>query len=261
MGFQLINENNKLQNVDTYSIPNEIDVGELDERGITRVLEEAVESVALNQEAIAEPEVFDVYRSLLKHSESLVSSHLSKMIDSLLSGSQAEAEATSRDLDADDNDSFSQHRTALEMYSFLLHWFSVTADKMPSKGEEGVAAVKPKRGKGKATGKKAANRSESWSWPDHVPHILALISKILRINLGRLWVSSADRRTFIDTLTRPAYIVTESEVLMKDEGIRLGIYKAICLAVKHHEHAMSAQTIILQSIQLHEHLAEPMAEV
>ncbi|KAG8683600.1 Condensin complex subunit, partial [Ceratobasidium sp. 394] len=48
---------------------------------------------------------------------------------------------------------------------------------------------------------------------------------------------------------------------MKDEGIRYGVYKAICLAVKHHDHASSAQVLIMQSLQLHEHLAEPMAEV
>ena len=37
--FQLLSENQKLQNVDTYAIPNELDVGDLDERGITRALE------------------------------------------------------------------------------------------------------------------------------------------------------------------------------------------------------------------------------
>ncbi|KAG9085131.1 Condensin complex subunit [Ceratobasidium sp. UAMH 11750] len=259
--FQLINENNKLQNVGTYSIPNELDVADMDERGITRALEGAVEAVALNQESIVDPEVFDVYRSLLKYSERLVDSHFSKMLDSLLSGFQAEAEATSRDFEADDNDSFPQHRTALEMYAFLLHWFSVAADKPFPKDDEGAVATKPKRGKGKATSKKASNRTETWSWPEHVPQVLALVAKVLRVNLGRLWVSSGDRRTFIDTLTRPAYAVTQSEALMKDEGIRYGVYKAICLAVKHHDHASSAQVLIMQSLQLHEHLAEPMAEV
>lgn len=37
--FQLLSENQKLQNIDTYTIPNELDVGDLDERGITRALE------------------------------------------------------------------------------------------------------------------------------------------------------------------------------------------------------------------------------
>jgi hypothetical protein len=37
--FQLLNENQKLQNVDTYSIPNELEVGDMDERGVTKALE------------------------------------------------------------------------------------------------------------------------------------------------------------------------------------------------------------------------------
>jgi condensin complex subunit 1 len=79
-----------------------------------------------------------------RHSEHIAGSHLSKMLDSLLSGFQAEAEAASRDIDADDHDMFSQHRTALEMYAFLLHWFCVTADKFAPKDEENGAASKPK---------------------------------------------------------------------------------------------------------------------
>ncbi|QRV75821.1 condensin complex subunit 1 [Ceratobasidium sp. AG-Ba] len=259
--FQLLSEYNKLQNVDTYDIGNELDVGDLDERGITRALEGAVEAIAENHEMITDPEVFDVYRSLLKHSDHLAGSHYPKMLDSLMSGLQSEADATSRDIGADDDESFLQHRKALEMYAFLLHWFSVTADKSVPKDEEGAPAAKPKRGKGKATGKKGANHNESWSWSDHVPQVLALISGVLRVSLGRLWVSSGDRRTFIDTLTRPAYSVAESEQLMKDEGIKNGVFRVICLATKHHDHAASAQTLIIQLVQMHEHLAEPMADV
>ncbi|CAE6532324.1 unnamed protein product [Rhizoctonia solani] len=261
-GFQLLNENQKLQNVENYSIPNEIEVGDMDERAITRALEGAVESVADNHEAIADPEVFDVYRSLLKYSDRLSGSHLSKMLDSLLSGFQAEANSASNDIDADDNESFSHHRSTLEMYAFLLHWFCATADKQP-KDEEGGAAAKPKRGKGKATGGKrtASSRTETWSWAEAAPQALSVIAKILKIKSGRLWISSNERRTFIDTLTRPAYTITESENHMKDEAIRMGIYKIICVAVKHHDHAQSAQTLIMQSVQLHEHLSDPMAEV
>ncbi|CAE6344453.1 unnamed protein product [Rhizoctonia solani] len=261
--FQLLNETQKLQNVENYSIPNEIEVGDMDERAITRALEGAVESVADNHEALSDPEIFDVYRSLLKHPEHLSGGHLSKMLDSLLSGFQAEATAASNDVDADDHDSFSHHRTTLEMYAFLLHWFCVTADKQGSKDEDNAAATKPKRGKGKATGGKrtASSRAETWSWVEAAPQTLSAIAKILRIKSGRLWVSTPERRAFIDTLTRPAYTITESETLMKEEVIRMNVYKVICMAVKHHDHAQSAQTLIMQSVQLHEHLSEPMAEV
>jgi len=48
---------------------------------------------------------------------------------------------------------------------------------------------------------------------------------------------------------------------MKSEPIRMGIYKALCLAVKHHGHVLAAQTRIIQALQYCEHLAEPMAEL
>jgi len=48
---------------------------------------------------------------------------------------------------------------------------------------------------------------------------------------------------------------------MKSEPIRMGVYKALCLAVKHHGHVIAAQTRIIQALQYYEHLAEPMAEL
>ena len=61
-------------------------------------------------------------------------------------------------------------------------------------------------------------------------------------------------------MTRPVYHITENEQYMKTQAIRYGVYKAICLAVKHHQHGLAAQINIMQSLQYYEHLAEPMAE-
>ena len=47
---------------------------------------------------------------------------------------------------------------------------------------------------------------------------------------------------------------------MKSQQIKLGVYKVICLAVKHHGHGPAAQTTIMQSLQYNEHLPDPMAE-
>jgi condensin complex subunit 1 len=70
------------------------------------------------------------------------------------------------------------------------------------------------------------------------------------------------RVTFVadSCITRPAYHITESEQYMKSQPIKLGVYKVICLAVKHHGHTLAAQTSIMQSLQYYEHLSEPMAE-
>jgi len=48
---------------------------------------------------------------------------------------------------------------------------------------------------------------------------------------------------------------------MKDKAIKTGVYGVICIAVKHHGHAVAAQISIIQSLQYYEHLSEPMAEL
>lgn len=47
---------------------------------------------------------------------------------------------------------------------------------------------------------------------------------------------------------------------MKQQDIKIGVYKVICLAVKHHGHSLAVQIHITQSLQFYEHLSEPMAE-
>jgi condensin complex subunit 1 len=71
--------------------------------------------------------------------------------------------------------------------------------------------------------------------------------------------------------TRPAYLVAESEQRLKNNAIKMRIFKVLCLAVKHQQHALgntsaieltlAAQTAIVQNLQYYEHLSEPMAEL
>ena len=47
---------------------------------------------------------------------------------------------------------------------------------------------------------------------------------------------------------------------MKVQRIKMNVFKVICVAVKNHGHALAAQISIMQALQYHEHLSEPMAE-
>ncbi len=47
---------------------------------------------------------------------------------------------------------------------------------------------------------------------------------------------------------------------MKSAEVRRNVYKVICRAVKNHNHIQTAQIMLMQRLQYHEHLAEPMAE-
>ena len=156
---------------------------------------------------ITDPETFDVYRSILKHVDSVSGVTMSKILDSISSGLASELEVATRDIDNGDQQSYMAHKLPLEIYAFLLHWFVSAAEKVKQpEGEEAPAAAKPKKGRGgKAggrSGRAAANRrKEVFSWMDQIPATLGLISKALRLKTQRIWTTTAERDTFVKYAT------------------------------------------------------------
>ncbi|KIP06713.1 hypothetical protein PHLGIDRAFT_106688 [Phlebiopsis gigantea 11061_1 CR5-6] len=265
MNFDLQEELQAFQDLSSYDIPGEHDVSSMDSRTVSALLERAVVAIADSSDAIVGPQVFDAYRSLLKYAEHLQGTTMTKLLDSISSAFQAQVDATLRDLEEGEQQTYASHKTALEMYAFLLQWFATAAEKVKASGDED-APPPPTRGRrgrgGKAAGSRGAavRRTEHWTWQDQIPAALVLISKVLRLRTQRLWSTTPERDTFISCLLVPAYRVSENEGYMKSQDIRLGVYKAVCLAVKHHGHLLTAQITIMQSLQYYDHLSEPMAE-
>ena len=54
--------------------------------------------------------------------------NVNELIVFTIIGLQGECTKMSNDLDADDEDTYSEHRIALEMYGFLLYWYIATAE-------------------------------------------------------------------------------------------------------------------------------------
>ncbi|KAJ3523690.1 hypothetical protein NM688_g8684 [Phlebia brevispora] len=262
--FELQEHVQGIQDLSTYDITNEHDISSMDSRAISGILESAVEALADSSESITEPTVFDSYRSLLKYSESLQGSTMSKLLDSVSSAFHAEVDATLRDED-DDQQAYMVHKLPLEMYAFLLHWFVTAADKVKSAGEDDDAppppAARGRRGRGGKAAASRAKKTEVWSWMDHIPNILSLICKVFKLKTQRIWTTTAERDTFVNCLTSPAYRVMENAEYMKDQDTRMWAYKVVCLAVKLHGHSLTAQISIMQNLQFYEHIGEPMAEL
>ncbi|KAI1792515.1 non-SMC mitotic condensation complex subunit 1-domain-containing protein [Ganoderma leucocontextum] len=264
--FDLNKELEGIQDLDNYTFDNETDVPSLDRSGIAQLLEPAVDALANSSDSITYPAVFDAYRSLLKHAAALQGTHMIKILDSVSSAYQAEVEATSRDVDSEDQQTFMAHKTPLEMFAFLLSWFVNAAEKVKTSGDDDAPppTAKPKRGRG---GKAAASRStarkqisEEWSWSGHIPATLALINKVLKLKTQKIWQTSGEREFFIGCVLRPVRHIAENEQYMKQQQIRFGVYKAICLAVKHHAHGLAMQISIMQLLQYYEHTSEYMAD-
>jgi condensin complex subunit 1 len=162
--------------------------------------------VAESSDAITDAEVFDVYRYILKHSASVQGTIMSKLLDSISSGLQAELEATMRDVEIGDQQGYMSHKTPLEKYAFLLQWFVTAAEKVKASDDDDapVAPVaKGRRGRGGKAGGRGTSRtvsqknSETWTWIDQIPPTLALISKVLRLQTQRIWTTTAERDAFI----------------------------------------------------------------
>ncbi|KZT24887.1 hypothetical protein NEOLEDRAFT_1156610 [Neolentinus lepideus HHB14362 ss-1] len=266
--FDLQDHLQALQDTDAFLLRNEHDIRTMDAGEVVGLVEGAVEAVAESSDAISDREIFDVYCSLLKYADSLQGPIMSKLLDSISSGLAAQVESTLHDVDHEDQQTYLTHKMPLEMYAFLLQWFVSAAEKVKATDNEeeapAPAPTRARRGKGgkAGTSRVAAKQKNStaWTWVNQIPGTLGLISKTLRIKTQRIWTTTAERDTFVSCITRPAYHITESEAYMKDQTIRLGVYKVICLAVKHHGHGLAAQISIMQSLQYYEHLSEPMAD-
>lgn len=202
MDFDFQEELQSLEDISSYDIPHEHDISSMDSRTVSALLEGAVEAIADSSDAIAQPQVFDAYRSLLKYAEHLQGTTMSKLLDSISSAFQAQVDATIRDLETEEQDTYSLHKTALEMYAFLLQWFVSAAEKVKATGDEDAPAP-PARGRRGRGGKAAVARAiatrrpEHWSWQDQIPAALMLISKVLRLRTQKLWTTAPEKDAFI----------------------------------------------------------------
>lgn len=202
--FDLQEEIQSLQNVANMDIPNEHDIPKMDSRTVSQILERAVEALAESSDAITDPEVFDTYRSLLKHAGTLQGTTMSKLLDSISSAFQSQVESSLNDVEREDQQVYVAHKVPLEMYAFLLNWFVLAAEKVRAAGEEDLPAAPPPRTRkgrgGKATTSRTASakKAESWTWTDQIPGALAVISKALRIKTQRIWTTTPERDAFIE---------------------------------------------------------------
>ncbi|KAJ5624698.1 hypothetical protein N7510_001007 [Penicillium lagena] len=246
---------------------------------VDNVLNPIVDAVAENPEGLTRSSFFDSLQLLLKcapvpsqlphgpsgtdsellnscrYSTLLPTKSLSKLLDLIVSGLSVEADMIHSDLESDEQDAIQHHKQLLEMYGFLLQW-ALSAVEVKA-AEKSTEAAPARRGAGKS--KKAA-KDGHWDWTPQIQISMETMCKVMKLKLGRIFLTTSDRDTFINLFTRTIYLILESEQRVKSMAIRMHAFKVLCIAVKHHGHAFGAQTSIVQSLTYFEHLSEPMAE-
>ncbi|KAG9286748.1 hypothetical protein G9A89_012298 [Geosiphon pyriformis] len=253
---------------ENYFINNEIQIPLLDERQLERLLNDIVERLAISSQAITEPELFDALCSFIKNFNRVKPSVLNRIFDTIISGFQSEVEATSRDLDPDEEETFlDHHRHALEMYAFLLEWvISMAETKATSKSAvSSNTAPAPTRNIGGGRGKRSkpsssAADTEDWDWSAQQISALDLMLKVLDMRINKIWTSTHERDTFVSVFTKPTYQMLENTANTKLANVKFRLYNILSKCVKDYNHAFGAQTTIIQNLQYYEHLSEPMAE-
>lgn len=173
-----------------------------------------------------------------------------------MSGLSTAAEAANHDLENDEQDGTPHHRQLLEMYAFLLQWCMAAVE---TKAAEKSAATLGRKGTKGAKSKTAA-KDGSWDFATQIQTAMDVMCKVMRLKLNRVFQTTSDRDTFINLFTHSVYLILESEARTKITSIRMFCFKVLCIAIKHHGHAVGAQTSIVQNLTYYEHLSEPMAE-
>lgn len=201
---------------------------------------------------------------------------MSKIFDLVMSGLAAEADAINNDLESpDEQEIIAHHKALLEIYGYLLQW---TIACVEAKAAEKTTAAPASRARGKGVKAKTAGKDGNWDSAAQLQAALDVMAKVLKLKLSKIFVTTSERDTFIGLLTRPVYMVLESEQRVKTTSIRMHAFKLLCIAVKHHGHGygklefcswtedhftdtvVAAQINIVQNLTYFEHLSEPMAE-
>ena len=175
-------------------------------RRLLRAYAAAIEQVASNSDAITNPEIFDVYRSVLKHANQVYGQLMTKMLDSICSGLQSDVLTAKGDLEAMGEDAYVEHKTAIEMYAFLLCWFATIAETVKPIEEEAASAPAPKSKRGRGGKSAAASRTAAkkktseWSWSAQIDNVLKHIIRVLGpsgIQSQKMWPDAKERDEFI----------------------------------------------------------------
>ena len=227
---------------------------------VNGVLNPIVDSIAENPDTLIRSSAFDSLQFLLKcapnflpsernfpslpdselfklsRSASLLPMHsLSKIFDLIISGLSSEADAVHNELETDEQDAFGHQKKLLEMYAFLLQW-SISVVEVKAAEKPSGAPAKG-RGTGKGAKSKGTAKDGTWDSSAQLQTALDTMCKILKLKLGKIFVTTSERDTFVGLFTRPVYLILESEHRIKNTALRMHAFKVLCIAVKHHGHA------------------------
>ena len=193
-----------------------------------------------------------------RQSSFIPAASLGKLVDLIISGLGAEAEIVHHEEQEGETET-AQHKLILDIFAFLLQWCVAAIEAKSAEKSSTAPAARAKGAKG-AKSKTGAQKDGNWDPSAQLQSALDTMTKVMKLKLAKMFVTTSERDTFIGMFTRRTYMILESEQRVKSTAMRMHAFKVLCVAIKHHGHAYGAQTSIIQNLTYFEHLAEPMAE-
>ena len=227
---------------------------------IDGVLNPIVDAVTDNPQSMQRKSIFDSLIFLLKCAPTFIASQrpslgeldselfqlcrsashlpnhsLSKILDLVVSGLSSEADLARNDIDTEEQEAPQQHRKLLQMFAFLLQW---TIAIVEVKAAEKPTASGTAKGRGGAKGSKPKPAKDgSWDFASQLQVALETMCKVMRLKLGKTFVTTSERDTFVGLFTKSVYLILESEQRIKNTALRMHAFKVLCIAIKSHGHA------------------------
>ena len=125
---------------------------------------------------------------------------MTKLMDVVVSGLNAQAEALASELESPDAEGLDSFRKSLEMYSFLLLWIITCAEVMGS--QKTASAVKePARGRQSKAKQSGASSVKDqicqWDYTPQLQTAFDVMCKILKLKLAKVWTLTSEKDTFV----------------------------------------------------------------
>ncbi|ODV94420.1 hypothetical protein PACTADRAFT_45056 [Pachysolen tannophilus NRRL Y-2460] len=211
------------------------------------LLNNITDALAVSPESIGRDDVFDSLQMLVNCYPKLNSKKIQRELAYIVFSSMNNiAQNTINIIENGERDSFLLYKKYLELYGYatycLLDYFS----------KEDFSGL----------GKKDKKTIENFNYQNkELSDSMEAIIMVLKINLSKLFVTTPERDLFISLFTRPIYQLMEFKERMKNNTVKLLMFRCISMAVKFHGHANVAQGSIISNLTFFEHLFGPLAEL
>ena len=128
---------------------------------------------------------------------------MTKLMDVIVSGLNAQAEALASELESPDAEGLNLFRKPLEMYSFLLLWIITSAETIGA--QKSVSTSKePARGRQSKTKQAASAAAKDspaqWDSTPQLQTAFDVMCKVLKLKLAKVWTLTSEKDTFVGHL-------------------------------------------------------------